>query len=102
MKCNGSTYNLYNKNKIDDLEGQKSDEGIDFYIPIGAILIELPDYPNNMSRIESKNVHLLSPPKPITLKLSGTIDSTKTRRPRFIFGGICLRESPRPYAHYID
>ncbi|MGA9155012.1 MAG: hypothetical protein WBZ36_30885 [Candidatus Nitrosopolaris sp.] len=61
-------YNLYNKNKTDDL-GEKSEEGVDFYIPIGAILVELQDCPNNMSGIESNNVHLLAPPKPITLKL---------------------------------
>jgi hypothetical protein len=51
-------YNLYNKNKTDDLVG-KSEEGIDFYIPIGAILVELQDCPNNLAGIESNNIHVI-------------------------------------------
>jgi hypothetical protein len=52
MKWNGSMYNRYNKNKTDDLGGQqKSEEGTDFYIPIGAILVDL-DCPKNIVGIE--------------------------------------------------
>jgi len=51
-------YNLYNKNKTDDIVG-KSGEGIDFYIPIGAILVELQDCPNNLARIESNKSHII-------------------------------------------
>jgi hypothetical protein len=53
-------YNQYNKNKTDDLGGQKSEEVGDFYIPIGAILVEL-DCPNNLARIESNNSHIIGP-----------------------------------------
>jgi hypothetical protein len=45
-------YNLYNENKTDDLGG-KSNEGVDFYLPIGAILVELQDCSNKLSGIES-------------------------------------------------
>ena len=52
MKWNGSMYNRYNKNKTDDFGGQqKSEEGMDFYIPIGAILVDL-DCPKNIVGIE--------------------------------------------------
>jgi hypothetical protein len=53
MKCNGGMYNLYNKNRTDDLGG-KSEEGVDFYIPIGTILVELQDCPNNLKGIDLK------------------------------------------------
>jgi hypothetical protein len=45
-------YNLYNKNRTDGLGG-KSDEGVDFYLPIGAILVELQDCSNKLTGIES-------------------------------------------------
>jgi hypothetical protein len=45
-------YNLYNKNETDGLRG-KSNEGVDFYLPIGAILVELQDCSNNITGIES-------------------------------------------------
>lgn len=61
MKCNGSMYNLYNKNKTDDLGGRKPEEGMDFYIPIGALLVELQDCPNNLTGIESNNSHIIGP-----------------------------------------
>jgi hypothetical protein len=38
--------NQYNKNR-------KSDEGVDFYLPIGAILVELQDCTNKLTGIES-------------------------------------------------
>jgi hypothetical protein len=76
VKRNSSMYNQYTKNRTDDLGEQMSEEGVDFYIPIGALLVELQDCPNNLTGIESNNVHLLAPPKPITLKLNGTIYST--------------------------
>jgi hypothetical protein len=53
-------YNLYNKNRTDDLVGQQQSEVMDFYIPIGAILIEL-DCPNNVTEIESNNGHIIGP-----------------------------------------
>jgi hypothetical protein len=45
-------YNLYIKNRTDDLGRQKSKEDVDFYLPIGAILIELQDC-SNITGIES-------------------------------------------------
>jgi len=52
-------YNLYNnKNRTDDLGGQKLEDGIDFYIPVGAILVELQNCPNNLARIESDNIYV--------------------------------------------
>jgi hypothetical protein len=45
-------YNLYNKNRTDGL-GEKSKEGVEFYLPIGAILVELQDCPDNRAGIES-------------------------------------------------
>jgi hypothetical protein len=42
-------YNLYNKNKIDGLGGK----GVDFYLPIGAILVELQDCSNKLTGIGS-------------------------------------------------
>ena len=45
-------YNLYNKNRTDDLGSQKSKEGVDFYLPIGAILVELQDC-SNITGLES-------------------------------------------------
>jgi hypothetical protein len=59
MKCNGSMYNQYYKNKTDDLVRQKFEQGVDFYIPIGAILVELQDCPNNLAGIESNNIHVI-------------------------------------------
>ena len=53
-------YNRYNKNKTDDIGGRKSEEGGNFNIPIGAILVEL-DCPNNLARIESNNSHIIGP-----------------------------------------
>ena len=58
MKCNGSMYNLYNKNKTNDLVGQQQSEVMDFYIPIGAVLLQLQDCPNNLAGIESNNIHV--------------------------------------------
>jgi hypothetical protein len=52
-------YNLYNKNKTDDLGERKPEEGIDFYIPIGSLLVELQDCPNNLAGIESNNIHVI-------------------------------------------
>jgi hypothetical protein len=49
--------NLYNKNRTDDLGG-KSEEAVDFYTPIGVILVELRDCPNNLAGIESNNIHV--------------------------------------------
>ena len=76
IERNNCTYNQYYKNKTNDLVGQQQSEVMDFYIPIGAILVELQDCPNNLTGIGSNNVHLLAAPKSITLKLSGTIYST--------------------------
>jgi hypothetical protein len=45
-------YNPYSKNKTDGLGG-KSDEDVDFYVPIGAILVELQDCSNKLKGIES-------------------------------------------------
>ena len=57
MKCNGM-YSQYYKNRTDDLGG-KSEEGMDFYIPIGAILVELQDCPNKVAGIRSNNIHFI-------------------------------------------
>lgn len=46
-------YNQYIKNKTDDLGRQRFEQRVDFYLPIGAILIELQDCPNNLTGIES-------------------------------------------------
>jgi hypothetical protein len=53
-------YNLYIKNRTDDLGG-KSEEVMDFYIPIGVILVELQDCPNNLAGIGSNNIHVIGP-----------------------------------------
>jgi hypothetical protein len=44
-------HNQYTKNRTDDLGEQMSEEGVDFYIPIGALLVELQDCPNNLTGI---------------------------------------------------
>jgi hypothetical protein len=41
-----------NKNETDGLGG-KCNYGIDFYLPIGAILVELQDCPNKLTGIKS-------------------------------------------------
>jgi hypothetical protein len=46
-------YNLYNKNKTNDLGGQG---GTNFYIPIDAILF---DCPNHLAGIGSNNIHVI-------------------------------------------
>jgi len=51
-------YNLYNKNRTDDLGG-KSDEGVDSYLPIGAILVELQDCSNKLTGIESNSCRII-------------------------------------------
>jgi hypothetical protein len=51
-------YNLYNKKETDNLGG-KSEEGVDFYIPIGALLVELQDCPNNLAG--SDDIHVIGP-----------------------------------------
>ena len=52
-------YNQYYKNRTNNLVGQQQSEAVDFYIPIGAILVELQDRPNNLERIESNNIHII-------------------------------------------
>jgi hypothetical protein len=49
-------YNLYNKNKTNDLVGR---EGTNFYIPIDAVLVELQDCPNKLAGIGSNNIHVI-------------------------------------------
>jgi hypothetical protein len=49
-------YNLYNKNRTDDLGRQKFEQGVDFYLPIGAILVELQDCSNKLTGIESNTI----------------------------------------------
>jgi hypothetical protein len=49
-------YNLYNKNKTDDLVGR---EGTNFYIPIDAVLVELQDCPNKLAGIGSNNIRVI-------------------------------------------
>jgi hypothetical protein len=79
MKCNGGMYNLYNKNRTDDLGG-KSEEGVDFYIPIGAILVELQDCSNKLTGIESNNSHIIGPDSCNTSITIGTMTLFRFRR----------------------
>ena len=51
-------YNLYNKNKTDDLGGQ---EGTNFYIPICAVLVGHQDCPNKLAEIGLIIFMLLDP-----------------------------------------
>jgi hypothetical protein len=49
-------YNLYDKNKTNDLVGR---EGTNFYIPIDAVLVELQDCPNKLAGIGSNNIRVI-------------------------------------------
>ena len=48
-------YNLYNKNKTNDLVGQKA---TNFYIPIDAV-VSFQDCPNKLAGIGSNNIHVI-------------------------------------------
>jgi hypothetical protein len=39
--------------------GGKSEEAVDLYIPIGAVLLQLQDCPKNLAGIESNNMHVI-------------------------------------------
>jgi hypothetical protein len=74
-------YNLYNKNKTDDLKvQQRSEEGVDFYVPIGAILVELQDCPNNLAGIGSNNIHVIGFDSCIQQSQKGTMTLFRFRR----------------------
>jgi len=72
-------YNLYNKNKTDNLGG-KSEEGVDFYIPIGALLVELQDCLNDLTGRESDNSHVIGPDSCYTSITTGTMTLFRFRR----------------------
>jgi hypothetical protein len=55
MECNCGMYNQYNKNKTDGLLiWPKFEQGLQFYIPIGAIFVELEGSPDTKEKHESE------------------------------------------------
>lgn len=46
--------NQYNQNRINCPERGKFEKGMDFYVPIGVILVELDSF-NGNAKIETKN-----------------------------------------------
>ena len=83
--------NLHNKNRTDSDLGGKSEEADDFYIPIGAILVEL-DCPNNLAGIELLMIAVLFDPIPTTESVHAIEVITRrylySRRRRRIYSGI--------------